>query len=91
MMEKVFFTRSKGRVKKLLAVYSDGEHYKLQFTVLDITNPSRAERAEGIKEKRFETLSTEHCVKITDVINPNDFPLPELVTEFIKFLTGEKS
>ncbi len=89
-MEPVFFTRSKGRVRKMLAVYSDGQQYKLQFTVLDRTNPTREERTQGIKEKRFETLNEEYYVNISDVIKPDKYPLQELTLEFINFLNGKK-
>lgn len=85
-MKEIFFTRSKGRVRKMLAVYSDGQQYKLQFTVLDRTNPSREERAQGIEEKRFEVLNTSYFIPISEPIVPNAYPLPELTREFIDFL-----
>lgn len=90
MIEPIFFTRTKGRVRKMLAVYSDGKQYKLQFTVLDRTNPTKEERAQGAKEQRFETLSQEHYVQLDDPINPDDYPLPELTREFIHFKDGKK-
>ncbi|MGN2498874.1 hypothetical protein [Serratia nevei] len=90
-MEPIFFTRSKGRVRKMLAVYCDGQQYKLQFTVLDRTNPTREERAQGIKEKRFETLNQVHFVNLSDVIEPDDYPLPDLTQEFIDFVTEKKA
>ncbi|ECY2550867.1 hypothetical protein F6853_21515 [Salmonella enterica] len=88
-MEKIFYTRGKGRVRKSLDVYSDGEQYRFLFTTLDRTNPSKAERAAGAKENRFKTLEEEFYVEHNSVIIPAEFPQPELVQKFVDFLKGD--
>ncbi|HCA7081486.1 TPA: hypothetical protein MX214_004699 [Citrobacter sedlakii] len=88
-MEKIFYTRGKGRVRKSLDVYSDGEQYRFLFTTLDRTNPSKSERAAGAKEKRFTALEEEFYVEHTALIVPAEYPQPELVQKFVDFLTGD--
>lgn len=89
-MEQIFFTRGKGRVRKLLVVYSDGQQYKLHYTILDRTNPTKEERAQGIKEKRFATLDEIYFIGCDELLDVNKYPLPELTSEFIKYLEGKK-
>lgn len=88
-MEKIFYTRGKGRVRKSLDVYSDGDQYRFLFTTLDRTNPSKAERAAGAKEKRFKAMEEEFYVEHKAVIIPAEYPQPELVQKFIDFLKGD--
>ncbi|MEC5509956.1 hypothetical protein P9911_029585 [Klebsiella oxytoca] len=85
-MEKIFYSRGKGRVTKSLEVFSDGEQYKLHFLIFDRTNPSKAERAAGEKEKRFVVLDEQILVPVSGAINPADYPLPELVQQFMNFI-----
>jgi hypothetical protein len=89
-MEKIFYARGKGRVTKALTVYSDGEQYRLHFLFLDRTNPSRAERAAGAKEQRFPVLDEEFLVSQGSEINPQQYPQPELVQQFLVFLEEGK-
>lgn len=85
-VDKIFYARGKGRVYKMLTVYSDGQLYRLHYLILDRTNPSKSERAAGEKERRFETLNQELYVKCGDEVDPNQFPIPELTQQFINFL-----
>lgn len=85
-MEKIFYTRGKGRVSKSLEVYRGGDQYCLHFLIFDRTNPSRAARAAGEKEKRFIVLDKQFFVPVSNAINPADYPVPELVEQFINFI-----
>lgn len=89
-MKQIFYTQGKGRVLKKLTVFSDEQQYLLHFLVLGRTNPTKAERAAGEKEKRFEVLNQEAYIKHCEPITPEQFPLPDLVEEFINFLKNEK-
>lgn len=90
-MEKIFFARGKGRVKKMLTVHSDGHIYKMNFLILDRTNPTRSERQSGAREMRFELLNNTVEIQVGNVINPADFPMPELVKKFINFLGKDQN
>lgn len=90
-MEQIFYTRGKGRVTKALTVWDNGSHYRLHFLALDRTNPSKAERAAGAKEKRFVTLDTNIDVPRGVLIVPSNYPLPELVKQFIDFLNEDNA
>ncbi|WP_436883163.1 hypothetical protein [Enterobacter asburiae] len=89
-MEKIFFIRGKGRVKRMLTVYSDGVQYRLHYLVLDRTSPSRADKAQGIREKRFETLNQERYIRCDEVIDLDVSPLPDLTRQFVIFLSDKK-
>jgi hypothetical protein len=89
-MEKVFFVRGgKGRIRHLLTVYSDQKQYRLHFEVLNRTNPTKAEKAAGVKEKRFVVLDQDYYVECGKTIIPSEYPLPELAEAFSHFLQGE--
>lgn len=90
-MEQIFFARGKGRATKLLTVFSDGQRYRLHFIIFGRTNPSKVERAAGEKEKRFKVLNKKIFVQHDQEIIPTQFPLPELVQQFIVFLNERKS
>lgn len=75
----------------MLTVYSDGQQFKMHFLILDRTNPSKAERAAGAKEQRFEVLNETFFISLEDQIIPASYPLPELVQKFIDFLKEGKS
>lgn len=88
-MKDLFFVRRRGetaRISQSLAVQSDGIKYRLQYLVLDRTNPTKAERASGAKEERIEVLNQEFFLNVGDFIRVSDFPLPKLTREFIHFL-----
>ncbi|EAA5645013.1 hypothetical protein DOF57_24575 [Salmonella enterica] len=89
-MEKIFYTRGKGRVRKSLDVFSDGHQFRLLFTVLDRTNPSKADRAAGMKEKRFIAFEEEFFISHNDQIIPSKYPFPELVEAFVVYLNGNR-
>ncbi|EET2715135.1 hypothetical protein FJ565_004716 [Escherichia coli] len=88
-MDKIFYTRGKGRVRKSLDVFSDGRQFRLLFTVLDRTNPSKADRAAGMKEKRFIVFEEEFYISHNVQVIPSKYPFPELVEEFVVYLNGE--
>lgn len=89
-MEKIFYVRGKGRATKALTVFSDGQQYRLNFLILGRTNPTKTERAAGEKEKRFEILNEDIFVQHDHEIIPSQFPLPELVQQFIDFWIERK-
>jgi len=89
-MEQIFYVRGKGRATKALTVFSDGQQYRLNFLILGRTNPTKAERAAGAKEKRFEILNENIFVQHDQEIIPSQFPLPELVQQFVEFLIERK-
>lgn len=74
----------------MLTVYRDGEQYKMHFLILDRTNPSKSERAAGAKEQRFEVLNETFLIGLEDPIISANYPLPELVQQFIDFLKEGK-
>lgn len=84
-MKKIFEAKAGGRVRKRLDVYRDGERYRLSFLILDRTNPTKEEKAQGAKEKRFEVLNEEKFIACNDFIDPDLFPLPELMQQFINW------
>jgi len=88
---EIFFAQTKGRVRKKLTVFSDGDDLLLRFLILARTNPSRAERAAGAKEKRIVVLEQTYRISHISLIDPYAYPLPELVAEFLSFREkGEK-
>lgn len=89
-MEEIFFTRSKGRVNKMLTVYSNGIQFKLHYRIFDRTNPSKIERANGAKEKRFEVFNQVFYIGANDILIPENYPMPELTNKFINFIKEEK-
>lgn len=92
-MKEIFVTKRRGstaKIRQILAVYSDGEQYRLHFIVLDRTNPSKAERDAGKEAVRSETLDQEFFIGCGDFIRPSDYPLPKLVREFIQYLSETK-
>ncbi|WP_244665182.1 type II toxin-antitoxin system MqsA family antitoxin [Candidatus Symbiopectobacterium sp. 'North America'] len=70
----------------MLTVYSDGIRYRLHYITLDRTNPSAEECAQGIKEKRFETLNREFYLKKGKELVLSRYPQPELTEQFKAFL-----
>ncbi|SHH72915.1 hypothetical protein [Pectobacterium carotovorum] len=97
-MQQIFFARLPGRVRKMLTVYSDAKGYQLDYLALDRTNPSAEERAQGVKEKRFETLNKTFYLTNDQRINNqlidwSQYPFPELTQQFKTFLesTEEKT
>lgn len=91
VMEQIFYTQGKGRVLNKLTVFSDGQQYLLHFLILGRTNPTKAERAAGEKEKRFVVLEQKTYIKHYEPITPDQFPLPELVEKFVNFLKNGKN
>ncbi|WP_233981879.1 hypothetical protein [Pectobacterium versatile] len=90
-MKEIFFTRSGGRTRKILAVYSDGKQYKLNYIILYRTNPTQEEKLKGEKEKRIETLNKEYFIDCGDKILLPNYPLPELTKKFLNFLNNRES
>lgn len=84
-MVEIFFAQTKGRVRKKLTVFHDGDDLVLKFLILDRTNPSKSERAAGAKEKRVVVLEETFRTSLTGTIEPHRYPLPELVAEFVCF------
>ncbi|MGK7247386.1 hypothetical protein ACSPAH_23045 [Buttiauxella agrestis] len=89
-MEQIFYARGKGRATRALTVFTDGQQYRLDFLILGRTNPTKTERAAGAKEKRFEILNESFHVQRGQEIIPTQFPLPELVQQFVDFLIEGK-
>jgi len=92
-MDKIFYARRKGErssIRQSLTVTTDGKQYRLQFLVLDRTNPTKAERAAGAKPDRIEILNREYVINCGEFIRASDYPVPKLVREFIIFLQEPK-
>lgn len=90
-MEQIFYVRGKGRKTKALTVFRDEQHYRLHFLILGRTNPTKAEKAAGAKEKRVIELDEEVLLPRDQDIIPSQYPLPDLVQELINFLNeGDK-
>jgi hypothetical protein len=88
-MEQIFYVRTKGRVRKMLAVLTDGEQYRLEFTVIGRTEITKSERLAGVKSKNVEKLNKVFEVPCTERLDPASFPIPELVQKFISSLQKE--
>lgn len=92
MTETPFFlVKTGGRVRKYLAVYLEGDKYRLNYLVLGRSNPTKAERNEGAKEKRHVIFEETVVTEKNDIINAADFPIPELTAQFIDFLAGSNN
>lgn len=63
-MDKIYHKKLGGKVRKMLTVYSDGEKLRLNFFIMDRTEPTRLEKSKGIKAKRIILMDKNFFLKI---------------------------
>ncbi|PHM59519.1 hypothetical protein Xish_03662 [Xenorhabdus ishibashii] len=81
-MKQIYMTRSGGSVRSILTVYSDGTKFKLHYLILGRTNPTKAEKAKGVKSQRFEILNNEFLFDSVNDINFIMLPVQKLTNRF---------
>lgn len=83
-MEKIFYTRGKGRVTTSLEAYSDGQRLKLHYLSFDRTKITREQRMKGEKEQRVKTLDAVYEFDSIEAVTPALLPHKELTAAFIE-------
>ncbi|HGJ5856155.1 hypothetical protein [Arsenophonus nasoniae] len=92
-MNQIYHRKAGGKLRKMLTVYSDGEKFKLSFLIMDRTDPTRSEKAKGIKPKRIILMDKAFFFdNMEDLrLNIKHMPLSEMIVDFIKIFTADKN
>lgn len=91
-MNQIYHRKAGGKLRKMLTVYSDGEKFKLHFLIMDRTDPTRSEKAKGIKPKRIILMDKAFFFdNMEDLsLNIKHMPLSDMIVDFMKNFTADK-
>ncbi|EGY28700.1 hypothetical protein Rin_00013610 [Candidatus Regiella insecticola 5.15] len=91
-MDQIYHKKSGSKLRKMLTVYSDGEKFQLRFLIMDRTDPTRLEKANGIKPKRIILMDKEFFFDNMKDLRSNikHMPLSEMVVDFMKNFMADK-